>query len=190
MAYSLTLVTPPAAEPVSVASLKTVLGITDTDQDARLTELITRARVLWESYSARKLLTQTWDLWLDGWPDGEYIEVPAAPLQSVTYVRYYGSDDTEYTMDPADYSARTVSGFRPRIWLKYGKSWPSATLRDYDAVVARLVLGYGSSLPAEAGHHAEAITRIAAYLHYHRGDEAVDVDRYLALQPCPDRLVF
>ena len=98
-----------------------------------------------EGFLNRALLTSTWDLWLDDFPVKDYIELPYPPLQSVASVKYYDTDDTEYTMDSADYFVDTKS-FKGRVFLVYGETWPSETLRPANGVVVRYVAGYASYL--------------------------------------------
>lgn len=141
---ALKLVTAPAVEPVSLAEAKLHLRVDSTDEDALISSLITAARQHAEHVTRRAFITQTWEVQMDGWPDGDTIEVPLPPLQSVTSVSYYDAGGTEYTMPSTDYIVDTKSA-PGRIVLAYGKSWPSTTLRPAAGVVVRFVGGYGSA---------------------------------------------
>jgi len=56
-------------------------------------------------------------------------------------IRYYDTDDTEYFMDAGDYFIDTKS--EPgRACLKYGKTWPSTTLRPNNGICVTYVAGY------------------------------------------------
>jgi uncharacterized phiE125 gp8 family phage protein len=76
-----------------------------------------------EQYMGRGLLTQSYTLVLD-WFANE-VELPmAAPLQSVTSVKYYDDDGTQQTLATTYYDTDTVS--RPgKVVLKPAQSWPS-----------------------------------------------------------------
>lgn len=119
-------------------------------EDTLISALITAARNYCEGRLERALITQTWYLWLDNWPNEDYIELLKPPLSSVTSVTYYDTDDTVATFASANYFVDSVS--EPgRICLNYGKSWPSTTLRPYNGVCVEFVCGYGvtsASVPA------------------------------------------
>jgi uncharacterized phiE125 gp8 family phage protein len=141
---ALVLVTAPAIEPVDLASAKTHLRVDGTDEDVLITALITASREYCEGFQNRAYITQTWDLWLESFPSEDYIRIPLPPLQSVASVKYYGTDNAEYTMAAADYFVDNKS--EPgRLVLAYGKSWPSLTLRPANGVVVRFVAGYGDA---------------------------------------------
>ena len=76
----LQLVTPPAAEPVSLSEAKEHSRITGTDEDDLITTFIEAAREYCEEYQNRAYITQTWDLSLDEFPDSPY-SLPKPPLQ-------------------------------------------------------------------------------------------------------------
>lgn len=115
-------------------------GAAYSTEDDWLTSAIEAAREYCENFQNRAYLTQTWDLWLDDWPDADYIELRRPPLASVTGVYYYGTDNTMYTLSTADYLVDDQS--EPgRVCLNDGESWPSTTLRPYNAVRVRFVAG-------------------------------------------------
>ncbi len=58
----------------------------DTTEDAILSALITAARQQVEAITQRALITQTWDAYLDEFPDKDSIALPFGQLQSVTGV--------------------------------------------------------------------------------------------------------
>lgn len=138
---ALKLITPSVREPLSLALAKSHLRVDSTDDDNLIQGLITAARVHCEGFQNRAYLQQTWDLWLDAWPPGDHIDIPLPPLQSVESVKHYGTDDTEYTFS-TDYCDVDDKGFRGRVALKYGVTWPSMTLRPTNGIVIRFVAGY------------------------------------------------
>src|SRR5690349_16359269 len=90
---SLSLITPPVGEPVTLADAKAHLKIDTSDDDALIGQLITAARARVEWHTGRALMTQSWILWLDRWPDDGIVAIPLAPLAAVTAVTLYGRDD-------------------------------------------------------------------------------------------------
>lgn len=162
-------ITPPAIEPVSLAEAKSHLRVDGTDEDDLITGWITTAREYAEGYQNRTYITQTWELWLDCWPRGDYIRIPRPPLQVVASVKYYGTDGTEYTMDPGDYIVDAVS--EPgRVALGYGKTWPATTLRPVNGIVARYTAGYGDGAEDVPKMVKQAILLMVG--HWYRNREA------------------
>jgi hypothetical protein len=68
MAQGLTLITPPASEPVTLAEAKAHLRLEIGDDDALVAGLVTAARQHVEDLIAQSLVTQTWQLTLDKFP--------------------------------------------------------------------------------------------------------------------------
>jgi len=122
-----------------------------TPIDADLTDAITDGRETVETITRRALLTQTWDAFLEEWPDKDFIELPFGNLQSVTSVKYKDTDGTETTLTvTTDYLVETNGEQRGRIVLPYGVSWPSATLYPSNPISIRFICGWtaASLLPA------------------------------------------
>lgn len=144
MPHSRTLVTAPAAEPVTLSEVKDQMRITHSDEDTFLNELITTARVYSENYTSRALVSQTWDCWLDAFPPGtEAIKLPLAPLISVTSVKYYDSNDTLQTWSSANYTVDT-DHLVGSIYPGRNTSYPSPRIYP-KAVEIRFVAGYADS---------------------------------------------
>lgn len=161
-------------------------------EDSLINSLITAARQDCESFQNRNYLTATWELWLDSWPDKNFIEIPLPPLQvpsvaagsfvtgtayriltvgttdftligasantvgvvftatgagtgtgtatASVIIKYYGTDDTEYSFAGSNYFVDTKS--EPgRVGLAYGISWPSTTLREFNGICVTFVAG-------------------------------------------------
>lgn len=169
---ALKLITPPSAEPLDLPTAKAHLRVDGTDDDALITSMITTARRYCEGFQNRAYITQVWEMWLDSWPDDDKIEIDLPPLQSVISVKYYGTDDTEYTLAATEYMVDTVS-FKGRVILRYGKTWPTITLRPANAIVIRFQAGYGdaaTNVPAEA---KQAMLLIIGHLYANR-EETVE----------------
>lgn len=133
----------PILEPVSLAELKLHLRIDHSDEDELLKALLLTARERVEDFTARALLSQTWDICLNDWPDEDFIELPYGNLQSVTSVKYKDSDGTETTLVvTTDYLVETNKENRGRIVLPYGESWPSDTLYPSNPITIRFVCGW------------------------------------------------
>lgn len=132
--------TAPTSEAITLDEAKEHMLVEITEDDVLISGLIKAARAYCEQYQNRAIITQTRELWLDSFPAGTYIEIPMAPLASVTHIKYYGTDNTEYTMTNTEYFVDSKS-FVGRVGLAYGCSWPTTTLRPFNGVVVRYVCG-------------------------------------------------
>ena len=65
---ALVMTAAPSVEPISLAEAKAHLRIDASDEDALLTSLITAARMFVERTLSLALVTESWSLYLDGWP--------------------------------------------------------------------------------------------------------------------------
>ncbi len=150
--YGLTLTTAPTVEPITLDEMKDHLRLTSVDDDTYILDLITTARVWAENFQGRAYNTQTWTYWLDDWPDGIAISLPRPPLQSVSHVKYYDTDDLADTFASTNYLVDTVRG---RIVLNDDADWPTTSLRPANAIEVQFVAGYGDvsgNVPAMVRH--------------------------------------
>lgn len=79
---NLTLITPPALEPVALADAKLQCRVTITDDDALITRLIVAARRKCEAILRRQLVTATWQMTLDTFPSRTF---PTGMFQTGTF---------------------------------------------------------------------------------------------------------
>jgi len=165
---SLSLITPPAAEPVTLDEAKAHLKVDTTDEDTLITSLVTAARARCEWHSGRALVTQGWTLWLDQWPPGGIIEIPLPPLQSVSQVASYALDDTMSVIDPAMYSVDAASA-PARLAQKQPFPPPLPSLRAVNAIAVSFTAGYGDATAVPQAIK-QAILCIVADLYTNRGD--------------------
>lgn len=142
-------------------------------EDALISSLITAARQKVEADTRRALITQTWDAFLEYFPQlfdfgvalnqimaisqqQRNLEVilPMSPLQSVSFIKYMDTTGVVQTQDPATYivDANAEPGaVRPA----YNVFWPYTRIQ-YNAIQIRYLAGYGASGAAvpEALKHA------------------------------------
>ena len=144
----------------------------DTTEDDLLTALITAARQQVEAITQRALITQTWDLFLDEFPDYDerkpYIALPFGNLQSVTSVAYTDSDGTVTTMDVTDDYLVNANSEPGRICLPYGASWPSFTAHPVNPIAIRYTAGYGATAASVPAAIRTALKMIAESLYNDR----------------------
>jgi len=139
----------------------------NTTQDPLLKSLLTAARQHIETAILhRALLTQTWQLFLDAFPNAQWflepqgqpvdsrigprwrgldltrLELPMPTLQTVTSVKYIDVNGAQQTMPSGDYAVDTKQD-PGVIQLLAGKSWPTAKVQTPNAVTVEYVAGYG-----------------------------------------------
>jgi len=172
---TLTLVTAPTEEPITLDEATAHLRVDATDEDDVIGSLIEAARQHVENFTHRRLITQTWDLKLDGFPSGD-IELPLAPLLTSTapVVTYTDSAGAAQTWASSNYTVDAPSGpwaRRGRLFLNYGILYPSTRSID-QAVAIRFLCGYGG--PASV---PESIKQAMKLLigHWYANREAVNV---------------
>lgn len=160
--FSLTLVTPPAVEPVVVGDVREALRLDENDEVPLLERYLTSARQQVENDTQRKLVTQTWDVTFDAWPcSSEPLVLPIAPAQSVTSITAYAEDGSSSVVSTDVYEV-DVASTPPRVFLRSGQSWPSDR-RCYAAAVVRVVAGYGANGAAVPMALRQAIEYLVAH---------------------------
>jgi uncharacterized phiE125 gp8 family phage protein len=173
MPFGLKPITPPSVEPVTVdTALRARLRLDGTDDDADIGAMLAAARELVEAETHRSLITQTWSLFLDMFPyQNMEIRVPRAPLQSVTWIKYYDLDGTLQTLDPSLYHVATAR--EPgAIWPVFNFIWPFTQYSRPESVEIRFVAGYGNAASNVPNAALEAIKVLVADRYTHRGDDS------------------
>lgn len=155
---SLSLVTAPAVEPLSLADAKLHLRVDASihDEDALIEGLIVAAREYAETFTHRAFITQTWDLKLDGFPwTGSScsaigtvpIVLPNPPVQSITSVTYIDPAGATQTWSALLYDTDLPTGptaSRASLVPAYQQIYP-VTRYVPNAATVRFVAGYGDT---------------------------------------------
>lgn len=137
------VVTPPAIEPLTAADVMAERRNDDDTDMAGIERRITTARQRVESDTGRALITQTLDLYFDRFPCGSTLLLPMPTLQSVTTVTTYDLSNVATVWSSSNYYLDTAS--EPgRLVLASGSFWPT-DLRDVNAIIVRVVAGYGTT---------------------------------------------
>jgi uncharacterized phiE125 gp8 family phage protein len=164
------LLTPPAAEPVTLAGAKAYLRVEHDADDDVIAGLISGARLKVEALTRRTLITQTWQLRRDSWPgDGRLMVVPA-PLREIVAVRVYDSGGAPHAVDLQAFTADTAAAPAVIGFVPWSLPVPGRTLAgieiDFEA-------GYGDA-PADVPQPLRrAIELLVAHWYEHRGLIAV-----------------
>lgn len=142
------------ADYTTLALVKTELGISGSNHDARLTALITEASALIDSYCGRTFELKTLTEKVRGYGGASFLRLSHTPIGSITsiVINNYTLPATEYSLDNAN--AGLVAGdFQDTAPLRYamGHSFSSGRQRRLYEVTytgGYVVSGVGKNLPA------------------------------------------
>ncbi len=144
---SFELVTAPTAEPVTVEdmNLYSRVEVDQPQEDLLLLRLITVARELVENDSERQLMTATWKLNLDAFPQSNgALELRKPPIQSVTSLTYFDGDGVQQTLDASKYDVDVLST-PGRLVPAFGESWPVTRNGFPNSVTVEFEAGFASA---------------------------------------------
>jgi uncharacterized phiE125 gp8 family phage protein len=144
---SVRLITPPADMPVTLTEVKAHCRVDASEDDDLLETYIAVAVGHVEKVIGRSIMEQTWELLLDDFADT--ILLPKGPVQSITSVSYYDTNNVLQTVAAADYSLDNVSD--PQ-WLVKAEdyTWPQVA-EGVNNVIIRFVAGFETVPPEIKG---------------------------------------
>lgn len=213
MIPTINLVTGPAQMPLSLQEVKDFLRVDSSSDDTLITNLIKSATLRLEALTDRKFVSQTYDIFYDNFPRsykndwwdgtkemaiseleacGDRIKLPFGPMSSVTGVYTYDNQDTEITMDSAEYYADT-KGQMGAIALREGYVWPATVLRPMNGVRIRAVFGFGQGYVSAQSPSVvpidlqDAVKMLVSNMYEHRGDELPKIPASVSLLVEPYR---
>lgn len=167
--WSLTVVTPPAELPVSMAAAKRQLRVEHDLEDEDIADDLAAATDLAERHCNRCFVTRTVRARTAAFPaGGRALALPVGPVRSVSAVRYVAEDGTVETLDPAGYVPWSPNN-APAVSAG-ADGWPAALADPAGYVEVEYVAGYGTAaqVPAAA---KKAIRLILGHLWADRGDQ-------------------
>ena len=196
--------TDPATEVATVAQMDTFLrgdNVLESVDGELLTSLIQSAREYVEEFTRRALITQTWTMFMDGFPqtrdplgwwDGvregsitqgqaSSFELPVGPLQSVTSISTFDDDNTETTFDSANYFLNTTAT-PGEVILNTGATWPVFT-RNRNGIKVVYVVGYGDNATDVPSPLRTAVKQLAAHWYENRELVKTQSDQNQAMAP-------
>ena len=139
---TLSVITEPTVEPVTISEAKDAIGIEHDEDDKRIDGYIKAARIFAEKFCSLKIPSQTVERSYDNWPSGE-IDLDVWPLQSIDSVKYddTASPVTEQTLTlNTDYYADIIQdGGRVRTIT----GWPSVATKP-TAIRISMTAGYAT----------------------------------------------
>jgi len=157
------VITPPAAEPVSLDEMKAHLNVTIEEDDELIEAKIAAARAHIERFAGIAMVTQTLKLTLDRFPTAA-IALPRPPLLEVVSVAYVDAQQAPQTLAGGAY---TVRGVGATGYLVPPSTWPS-TAAGPAVVEITFSAGYGETASAVPEPLREAVKLLAAHLYENR----------------------
>ena len=158
------LLTAPAVEPLTLAEVKAYLRVDVTDDDELIAALIAGARIHVEAQTRRALITQSWRLVLDAWPDDGRILVWPAPLQSLSAVRVYDLDNNASTVDTGSFVADVAAS--QLVFAPWALAQPG---RIAAGIELDVMCGYGNVATDVPEPLRQAIRLLVAHWYENRG---------------------
>lgn len=163
------LLTAPVAEPVTVAEAKAHMRIDHTADDAIIPDMITAAREWVERATGLALITETWRLTLDSWPQTA-VELRPAPVQSISAVKTFGVDGASTTLANSAYELVSV-GRSARMVRTLGSSWVNPA-RAAGGIEIDFTAGYGDEASDVPRMLRQALLMVLA--HHYENRELLD----------------
>lgn len=174
----------PSTEPLTAGNVEEKLVVSSGWDSTTLAFNIESARQILESDTDRSLITQTWTLTLDKWPDGIDIYLPKAPYVSTTSFTYLDTNGSSQNLNvTTDYTIATNRD--TPIITPISTGWPNVLDNGTKEVITIVyVTGYGdaSSVP---GWAKEAM--MAKIVHAY---EHVDTSMTYDAAMVPNKLFF
>ena len=103
------LLTPPAADPLSLEDAKFFLRVDHDADDVLIGSLIAAARREVEIATRRVLVTQSWRIVLHRWPAARRVVSPLNPLGTLVAARVFDAEGEAQALDPGQFRLDTAS---------------------------------------------------------------------------------
>ncbi len=144
-------ITPPTNKALDTATVKKHLRVEHTEDDTYIEGLIDAVTLYLEKQARRQLITATFQLRLDSFPNE--IRFPRAKLQSVDSVAYIDPNGQPQTLDPSFYEI-DVNAEPGIMRLAHDQKWPE--VRNHPGVITiNYKGGYGDD-PADIPSHVRS----------------------------------
>lgn len=140
---------------VSLADLKSYLGITTSDQDDLLQDLIDRASAEFEKVAKRVFSQATYTDLHDG--GHEALILRHRPIISVTSVIDYANPDSPLTLDSEDYVVYQDGGYIQKGQRGTGSGWPGPYSSDFPYGLQRWEIEYEAGYTTIPGDIEQAV---------------------------------
>lgn len=196
--------TDPAVEPVTVAEMDQFLrgdNVIESVDGTLVESLIVAAREYVEEFTRRALITQTWTMYMDRWPqtqdplgwwdgvregsissgDARSLTLPIGPLQSVKSIKTFDQDNNETLFPDTNYFLNTTAT-PGEVILNTGVVWPTFT-RNRMGIEVVYVAGYGDAATDVPSPLRMAIKQLVTHWYEDREFTKTQSDQNQAIAP-------
>ena len=155
------LLSGPALEPVTLLEAKEFIRVSDTAEDSFITTLITAARLHVQGVTGRALIAQSWRVICDSWPHDRVVDLPVAPMISLSAITAYDENGTPVSLPLAQFQPETKVS-PARIFLPSPVSG-APVLRRHSGIEIDYVAGYGSAASDVPADLTQAVLSLVGY---------------------------
>ncbi len=167
------LLSGPAVEPITLAEAKQFIRVEHDDDDDIIAALIAGSRIHVETQTRRALITQSWRLTRDVWPELGCVPVLPVPLRTLDVARVYRSDGSTLAIDVA---AFTVDKAAAPARLAFMRGALPAPERAVGGIEIDVTCGYGNEPDDVPEPLRQAIRLLVAHWYENRGIVAAGGD--------------
>ena len=164
------LLSGPAAEPIALAEAKQFIRVEHDDDDDVIGALIVGSRIHVETQTRRALITQSWRLTRDVWPETGCLPVLPVPVKTLDAVRIYNADGTTQTIDAA---AFVLDKAAAPARLAFTRGALPAPERPVGGIEIDVTCGYGDAPDDVPEPLRQAIRLLVAHWYENRGLVAI-----------------
>ena len=161
---ALVLTSAPAQEPVTVSEAKAHLRVDGEAEDALIASLILTSRLHIESALGLALITQSWRVTYDRWPEAPQIELPLHPLQSVDEVRVIDPAGDATVVSASQYLV-DIASQPPRLIRRTAIAVPGQPARGIEI---DFTAGFGDDPDDVPAPIRQALLLLVAHWYEHR----------------------
>lgn len=159
------LLTPPAAEPLTLAQAKDFLRVQHDADDDLISALIAGARLHVEAQTRRVLITQAWRLTRDMWPASGRLPVLPVPLRAVIAAGVWQADGT---LQAIEFDALAVDAASTPAVLAFERGAMPAPGRLAAGIEIDIEAGYGDAAEDVPEPLRQAIRLLVAHWYENR----------------------
>lgn len=156
----------PAVEPVNLAETKVFLRVDDSAEDGFIATLITAARLHVEGVTGRAMISQSWRVMRDDWPLSRKVDLPVAPLITISAINVYDDDGTPTSLALAQFQPETKVA--PAHIFVPASIVGMPEMREHNGIEIDYLAGFGvagSDVPADL---RQALLSLVGYWFEHR----------------------
>ena len=172
------LLTGPAVEPVTLGQAKQFIRVEHDDDDDIIAALIAGSRIHVETQTRRALITQSWRLVRDVWPELGCVPVLPVPLRTLDAARVYKSDGSTLAIDLAAFTVDKAAAPARLAFMRGALPVPGRAVAGIEIDVT---CGYGAAPENVPAPLRQAIRLLVAHWYENRG--LVAIGQQIAVLP-------